>query len=206
MLKLCLPNVLLLFIFSFFSTMLVAQELKENKDTFFLPKKSVEPEKLEKTHRTDSLNPSPVKIANPFIIYTGKTIRNIEVVRLGFERNIYDTTVIKNSFGIIMANGLHRSTNKVVIQNNLFFKEGDRITPYLLADNERHLRDQIYIQDARILIDSIAGCNDSVDVVVITKDIFPLSAALIISNPTRMRVLIKNESVGSSGSRLFDME
>jgi len=201
MLKFGLPNILLPFIFSFFSLMLAAQELKENKDTTFLSSKKEQTK--SKNRFIDSSSRNPVKIANPFLAYSGKSIRNIKIVRLGFERNIYDTTIIKNDFGIIMANGLHTKTRTKVIQNNLFFKEGDKIKPYLLADNERQLRDQIYIQDARILIDSIADCSDSVDVVVLTKDIFPISAALIISNPTKLRLVVKNENVAGSGSRLF---
>jgi hypothetical protein len=201
MLKLCLPNVLLPFIFSLLSLMLDAQDFKENRDTSFLPGSNEHA--VLKVNPIDSLDRNPVKIANPFLAYSGKTIRNIRFVQLGFERNIRDTTVIKNDFGVIMANGLHTKTKTRVIRNNLFFTEGDILRPYLLADNERQLRDQIYIQDARILIDSIAGCSDSVDVVVITKDIFPLTAALIISNPTKMRLSIRNESVAGSGSRLF---
>ena len=69
-----------------------------------------------------------------------------------------------------------------VIRNNLFFREHEKIHPYLFADNERHLRDQVYIQDARILIDSIAGSPDSVDVIVITKDVFPFGANVDISS------------------------
>ena len=80
--------------------------------------------------------------------------------------------------------------------------EGDRVHPYLLADNERHLRDQIYIQDARILIDTIAGTRDSVDVIVITKDIFPLAGSIDMSSLTKMAVQVKNENIGGSGSRL----
>ena len=203
MLKLGIPKVLLPFIFSFFSSMLIAQEFKENKDTFYLHEKQEEQKVLRKGFVIDSSSPNPVKIANPFLIYTGKSIRSIRLVRLGFERNIYDTTIIRNSFGIIMANGIHRSTTERVIERNLFFKEGDKVMPYLLADNERHLRDQVFIQDARILIDSIPGSMDSVDIVVITKDIFPLSAALIISNPNNMRLLVSSENVAGSGSRLI---
>lgn len=200
MLKLCLPNVLLPIIFSLLSLLLNAQERKESKDTSVLPKTNEHTDL--KVNPIDSFGSNAEKIVNPFLIYAGKPIRSIRFVQLGFERNIRDTTVIKQDFGVIMANGLHTKTKTRVIRNNLFFTEGDKVQPYLLADNERQLRDQVYIQDARILIDSIAGCRDSVDVVVITKDIFPLTAALIISNPTKMRLSIRNESVAGSGSRL----
>ena len=202
MLKQALPVVLLLLIFSFFSPLLFAQEIKEKPDTFFLAKKTGLLGKLGKSLSTDPTGSDAVKVVNPFIIHTGKIIRNIEILRLGFERNIFDTILIKNNFGVIIANGLHKKTTIKTIKNNLFFKEGDKIHPYLLADNERHLRDQIYIQDARILIDSIAGSKDSVDVIVITKDIFPLGGSLDISSPKKAGVKIRNENLGGSGSQL----
>ena len=202
MLKQALPDVLLLLIFSFFSSLLFAQEGKEKKDTFFLAKKSGLLGKLGKSISTDPLSSDPVKVVNPFIIHTGKIIRNIEILRMGFERSINDTTLIKNNFGAIVANGLHKKTTIKTISNNLFFKQGDKIHPYLLADNERHLRDQVYIQDARILIESVSGSADSVDVLVITKDIFPLGGSLDISSPTKAAVRIRNENIGGSGSQL----
>ena len=194
---------LLLVHLSFFSSMLYAQETKEVKDTFFLAKKKGLLGKLGKSLNTEPGNDVlPIKIVNPFIIQTGKIIRNIRMVRLGFERNINDTTIIKYNLGVIVANGLHKKTTFKIINNNLFFKEGDKVHPYLLADNERHLREQVYIQDARILIDSIQGTADSVDVVVITKDVFPVGGAADIGGPTQIAIQVKNENLGGTGSRL----
>lgn len=202
MLRQALPIVLLILVFSFFSSLLIAQEVKENPDTFFLAKKKGLLGQLGKSIAKDPDVPDAIKIVNPFIVHTGKTIRNLYLLRLGFERNIFDTIVIKNNFGAIVANGLHTNTTKKIIRNNLFFKQGEKIQPYLLADNERHLREQVYIQDARILIDTIAGVIDSVDVIVITKDIFPLGIGLDIGSPTKGKIQIANENVWGSGSRL----
>ena len=201
MLRWALSVTFYLLVFSLFSSSLLAQE-KEKKDTFFLAKKKGLLGKLGKSIATDPPGQDPVKVVNPFILHTGQVIRNIEMLRLGFERNINDTTLIRNNFGVIVANGLHKKTTVQVLKNNLFFKPGDRINPYLLADNERHLREQPYIQDARILIDTIPGNIDSVDVLVITKDIFSLGGSLNISNTKKASVQIKNENLGGSGSRI----
>jgi len=163
MLKKALPVIFSLLVFSFFSSGLLAQEVKENKDTFFLAKKGGLLGKLAKSIATDPPATDAVMVVNPFIIHTGKIIRNIEFLRLGFERTIFDTTIIRNNFGAIVANGFHKKTTLKTLHNNLFFKEGDKLQPYLLADNERNLRQQVYIQDARIIIDTIAGVNDSVE-------------------------------------------
>ena len=204
MIKQALPIVLLLFIFSFLTYCLCAQESKDSSGVFFLAKKKGLLGKLGKSLNTDGVDPDPnaVKVVNPFVVYSGKTIRTIRILRLGFERNIFDTTTYKNSFGAIIANGFHRSTLVKVVKNNLFFKNGDKIHPYLMADNERHLRDQIYIQDARILIDTVQNCTDSVDVVVITKDVFPLGGKFNMSSTTKIAAQIRNENVAGSGSQL----
>jgi len=200
MLKRALPVFLVIFLFSFLSSTLLAQDNTEKRDTFFLAKKRGLLGKLGKSLATDPPNQEPIKVVNPLIIHTGQIIRNIEILRLGFERNINDTTLIKNSFGVILANGLHKKTTIKVISNNLFFKAGDRVNPYLLADNERYLRTLVYIQDARILIDNIAGTSDSVDIIVITKDIFSIGGNLDIHNPSKVSTQIRNENVGGSGS------
>ncbi len=197
-----MPVVLLLLVTALFSSGLLAQEVNENKDTFFLAKKSGLLGTLGKSISTDPPVPDPVKVVNPFVIHSGKVIRNIVLIGLGFERNIFDTTIIKNSYSTNLANRFHIMTRDKIIYNNLFFKTGGRLHPYLLADNERHLRDQVYIQDARILIDSIPGCYDSVDVFVITKDIFPIVFSIGLKSTKKAGIKIRNENIGGSGSRL----
>ncbi len=222
MFKRAFPAILILFIFSFLTVYLYGQETPkkkdslvdsswidslsfstEKKDTFFLAKKKGLLGKLGKSLATEPPNQIAVKVANPFILFTGKIIRNIDILRLGFERNINDTNLIKNSLGVIVANGLHKKTTIRVIHNNLFFKAGDKINPFLLADNERHLRDQVYFQDARIIVESIAGEIDSVDVLVITKDIFSIGGSANVHSASQVSVQVQNENLEGSGSRLL---
>src|SRR6478735_166700 len=151
----------------FNTTQLFAQEVPAEKDTFFLSKSKGLLGKLGKSISVDPPVTTPVKTANPFLVYSGKSIRFIEIMSLGFERNIYDTSRVKNTFSIVVANAFHKNTRDKIIVHNLFFREGNKLNPYLLADNERHLRDLAYIQDARILVTGVPGSTDSVDVIVI---------------------------------------
>ncbi len=127
---------------------------------------------------SDNPAQGPVKIDLPFKEYSGKIIRHIFITRLGFERNFYDTNRIRQNVGIVIANALHRNSALPVIKKNLFFREGDPLIPYLLADNERHLRELEFIQDARFEILPVELHNDSVDVIVVTKDVFSLGATV----------------------------
>jgi len=111
--------------------------------------------------------------------YEGKYIRKIEILSLGFERSLADTS--RRDFNIItnLANTLHTDTRNWAIRQQLFFDEGDPVLPFKIADNERYLRDLRIFQDARILVQPAFGYDDSVDVLIVTKDVFSLRADLV---------------------------
>jgi hypothetical protein len=111
----------------------------------------------------------------PFLPFEGKIIRNIIVDHIGFERSIYDTTSRKILHRIgRFANSLHQTTREKTIRNNLFVYRNQPLNPYKVADNERYLRDLDFILDARILAQPANGNSDSVDLYIITRDVFGL--------------------------------
>ncbi len=174
------------------------------QDTFFLAKKKG---LLGRLGRSIAMNDAPplsaiVKVDEPFIQYNKKIIRYIFVTRLGFERNFYDTNRIRQSIGIVIANALHRNTKEPVIHKNLFFKEGDPLIPYLLADNERHLRELPFIQDARFQVVPDENSPDSVDLVVITKDVFSLGGRASVSSTKRSELRLYDENIFGSGDEI----
>ncbi len=172
-------------------------------DTFFLVKKKGLLGKLGKSISTSDTEDSTVLVkANPYFNFNGRVIRHIKIVRLGFERDINDTTRYNNNFGTIAANAFHKKTTGNVIANNLFFDAGDRLNPYLMADNEKFLRDQPYLQDALIIIDSIPGNKYIVDVSVIVKDVFSIGGGADIASSKRFRLDVKEENLKGTGSRL----
>lgn len=179
----------------------VTQQPAGKEDTFFLARKKGLLGMLGKSITTGP-EEAPQRVENPFLKYKGKRIRNIEVIRLGFECDINDTCVIKDNFIIRIGKALHRNSTDKVIRRNLFFREGDQVYPFLLADNERYLRDLVYLQDARILMDYAGDGSDRVDVLVLTKDIFSLGGTLSISSKNRGRAELKDENIRGTGSRV----
>jgi hypothetical protein len=179
-----------------------AQHPAQPADTFFLAKKKGLLGIIGRNLSTYNTGDAPVKVENPFLRYRGKIIRSVQTIRLGFEYNFEDTTRIKDNFGIKVGKQLHKNTADKVIRNNLFFDEGQPLHPYLMADNERYLRDLVYIRDARILVDNVEGSADSVDVVVITKDVFSIGAKLLLNSKERGRGEITEENFLGSGTRL----
>jgi len=181
-----------------------AQDLPVNAhDTFFLAKKKGLLGKIGKSISSFTPEEPPEKLENQFLKYKGKIIRSVSVISLGFECSIYDTCEITNNFGIRMANAFHKNTRERIMRNNLFFTEGAHLSPYLVADNERYIRTLPYIQDARIVVDYAESSKDSVDVVVLSKDIFSLGAKIKIATRTRGRLEIQEENLGGSATRVF---
>lgn len=114
------------------------------------------------------------KSEDQYVRYSGRVIRHIYVSQYGFDRNFIDTSRRITSFAARAALTLHRRTRDWVVRNNLFFREDQTIDAYVIADNERYLRTLDFFQDARILVEPVHGAEDSVDVLVVTKDVFSI--------------------------------
>ena len=69
---------------------------------------------------------------------------------------------------------------------HLFISENTPLNPHRLADNERFLRDKDFILDSRIVVTPVEG-SDSVDLTVITRDVFSLGGTMEEVSPRRPR-------------------
>ncbi|WEK38138.1 MAG: hypothetical protein P0Y53_11585 [Candidatus Pseudobacter hemicellulosilyticus] len=145
---------------------------------------------------------TPVRNDLLFSIYKGRVIRSVRVEQLDFGTPITDTSRKFRNRLTRLANNFHRNTRGYVVRNNLFFKKGDKLEPYLLADNERHLRDQPYLQDARISVRTADNSYDSVDVVVYTKDVLSLGGTFHMRNTTSVDMSVRDDNLGGWGDRL----
>lgn len=112
----------------------------------------------------------------PYKPFEGKIIRHIYFKDLNFESSFSDTSSRIISFAAKLAEKVHTYTKESVLRNNLFIKENTPLNSFKTADNERYLRSLDFIQDARIIIKDISLTDDSVDLLVITKDLFNISA------------------------------
>ncbi len=155
--------------------------------------------------KQDSINKATVinaKSVVPFIEYQGKVIRTIKTFQYTFDQVFTDTTQRYYHIGTKVLNALHTETHSWVIKDNLFFKHGDSLNPYLLSDNERYLRSLEFIQDARIVVRNIKGDNDSVDVEIITKDLFSITGSLDFSGVKRQRIRAGENNLSGAGQKV----
>lgn len=151
---------------------------------------------------------SDLQIAPPlrndlsFRRFENLAIRNIDIERLDFGTLITDTARnFKNKF-TRLANTFHHKSREYVIRNNLFFKKGDRVISFLLADNERYLRDQPYIQDAKIILYQVEESPDSVDIIIRVKDVLSIGGSIEISNPKSAEFTVKEDNLDGWGNTL----
>jgi len=129
-----------------------------------------------------------------FLPFEGKYIRQILINHVGFERSLTDSTKnVKNTL-VRIGNALHSNSKEWMIRDHVFFREKKPLNPYLLADNERYLRDLNFIVDARIYVVPLSSTQDSVDVLVVTRDVFSIGGSFSPRgvNETKFRIYDAN--------------
>ena len=185
----------------------VAQVAAPQSDSFFLSKKKGLLGRLGRSIDINGEHVEPVKTVDPYKKYHGRIIRTISVVPVGFNYNLNDTSPLKKSLPVKIANSLHLNSFERVIQKNLFFKEGQPFYPLVIADNERFLREQTFLKDAIIYVLPSVYSKDSVDVIVLTRDVFSIGGSFSMSSVNRIKAEVKEENIGGSGNRfaLFGM-
>lgn len=136
--------------------------------------------------------------------YAGKIIRRINVDRFGFEKSIYDTTVKVNKIVTDFANTLHHDSREGIIRKHLFIAKNQPLNPHRVADNERYLRDKDFILDSRIFVTPVEG-TDSVDLTVVTRDVFSLGGSLGGTFPSAPKIGVYDANVDGRAQRVeFD--
>lgn len=182
----------------------IKKDVPESKKRFFLYNLFHKVRQSVTVTKQDSVNRESILLAksiSTFLVYDKKIIRNIQLSQFTFKQIFTDTTGAIGQAGTRLLNSLHTNTNSWVIRNNLFFKTGEKLNPYLLADNERYLRSLEFIQDARIVVSKIAGNKDSVDIEVITKDYFSITGAFSFG-ADRQQVTLAETNLMGAGQKI----
>ncbi|SFE52746.1 hypothetical protein SAMN05518672_107101 [Chitinophaga sp. CF118] len=145
-----------------------------------------------------------IKSEKYFTPFSGRVIRDIyyRKVNVFGPDNIKDTAFTTSMKLIHLANRLHYSSEEWVIRQSLFFRQGDTINPYEMSDNERYLRNRPFVSDARLYIINAAVSPDSVDLLVVTKDVFEYGIDVSEVTPTAVRATVSNNNLFGAGQEL----
>jgi len=140
---------------------------------------------------------------SPFLPYEGKVIGRIRIKKVRvLAGSVFDTLEIVETSVSKFLNNIHYPTRDGVIRNNLLFEVGEVLDPFLLADNERILRDLPYIEDAKIEVAVREEDEGMVDIIVITKDLFSLGISPSVLDLNRARVSVFDRNVLGYGTEL----
>jgi hypothetical protein len=136
-----------------------------------------------------------VRSEDQYMAYKGRFIRKIEIYRY----NIFsDTEVGSKSPGgnplIRAIEWTHIDTRRSKVASYLLFRKGDPVDPQAISDSERILRETSFIHEANIRLVPVEGSADSVDVQVLTRDVWSLgvNVTFITKDKYRARLFEKN--------------
>ncbi len=142
---------------------------------------------------------------NPFTPYEGMVIRDIYVRQLDIlGESVYDTTRKGNRLERFLSKRLHTNTREGIIRKSfLLFTEGDEIKAQVFKDNERLLRKNKTIVDARILVVPRTDVTWQADIVVLVQDAWSLNFSGGFSSFNRFNIGLENVNVnGTTHSQL----
>ena len=177
---------------------------RESLDSILLRQKGIIGQ-LAKSLLTDTvreINTTLQRNDVPFQPYKGRVIRNIRVQTLEFGVPIADTSQRTSDKLKRLANKLHRDTREYVIRNNLFFSEGEKLSPFLLGDNEKHLRDLPFLQDAKIRVIPVRGSRDSVDILVLSKDVLSIGGSFRMHSANSLSLALSEDNFRGWGDEI----
>ena len=152
--------------------------------------------------RTGEVNQIEV---NPFTPFEGRIIGTIYIRRLGvFGQSVYDTLRQSGNWLERTGSRVHVNTRENVIRRSyLLFREGDEVSPNVMRDNERLLRNTSIFHDARILVLPREGSRQFVDVYVITQDVWSLLPTGGVGALNRFSVGFEQRNFRGIGHQLY---
>jgi hypothetical protein len=109
----------------------------------------------------------------------GKVIRRIHLVTLDPMGQLIDDTIpVQGNLLVRAGNQLHVKSKPRIIRNKLLFKENDVIDSLKLIESERIIRTSTGIRDARISPQCPAIDNDSIDILIVVRDLWSINGDL----------------------------
>lgn len=127
-------------------------------------------------------NAAVIKNESRFVKFEGKIINQIQVNSVVYTTPFYDSLLKGKKIRHAVQEALYNSTTNKTMIKNLFFSIGDTLYPYLIADNEKFLREISFIQDAQIIAENDPNDPDGVIVYVQWKDVFPIGGSANIGS------------------------
>lgn len=143
---------------------------------------------------------------NPYERYAGKIIGKITIKRLDvFGLSVNDTTRKSRKTEHFISQNFHHNTRENVIrQSFLLFKEGDKLSPQVLKENERIIRANPIIHDVRILVTEHKNIAWMVDVLVVIQDVWSVNVTATGSGTDNFSLGLEERNFQGRGNSLLN--
>jgi hypothetical protein len=144
-----------------------------------------------------------VLLDRQFDRHSFKIVRRITIRPLdAFGYSLSDSTRRPRTLLEKAGNGLHLKTSRSRIRQVLLFRPGQALEPQALAESERLLRQTPEILDARVLVNERTTTRDSVDIEVLTTDVFSITAGLEVGTTTSGLITLGDQNFLGLGHQL----
>jgi hypothetical protein len=147
-------------------------------------------------------NAAVIKNEYRFTPFNGKIINQIQVNSVAYTTPFDDSLLKGKKIKHAVQEALYNSTTNKTMIKNLFFSIGDTLYPYLIADNEKFLREITFIQDAQIIVENDPNDTDGVIVYVQWKDIFPIGGSANIGSLQSFNAEINHNNFLGLGDKI----
>jgi hypothetical protein len=108
-----------------------------------------------------------------FLLYNNSIIKSIRFKQVDvFGQSVTDTAGKASTWLAKTGNSLHIKTSRKILRNSLLIETGEPLDAVVLADNERIIRELPFIEDVRVLVIPDSPNADTVDIVIIVKDLW----------------------------------
>lgn len=144
-----------------------------------------------------------VLLDRQFDRHSFKVVRRIDIRPLdAFGYSLTDSTRRPRTLLDKAGNGLHIKTSRARIRQVLLFRVGQALEPQALAESERLLRQTPEILDARVLVNERTTTRDSVDIEVLTTDVFSITAGVEVGTATSGVVTLGDQNFLGLGHQI----
>ena len=134
--------------------------------------------------------------------FKGKIINQIQISSVSYETSFNDTMQSGKKIKRAVEEALYNSTTNKTMLRNLFFNTGDTLYPYLIADNEKFLRELAFIQDARIIASIDPADSNGVVINIQWKDIFPFGGSANLGSLQSFNAEVNHNNLLGLGDKI----
>jgi|GEM_PF-6885307 len=160
---------------------------------------------LVRTNNTDLYANDPhamVSAEERFVGYNGRVVRKIYLLKESIGSGGLSDTSQRGIYSTYAQLGrLHINTQSWRLKQQLHVSEGDTVDALAIADDERLLRSLYYISSAQIYLEPTFS-RDSIDIIIVTKDAFPINTELEMADIGRYSTTVVHRNILGLGMQI----